>query len=111
MKNLALLGEYLKDACPYLEHFMVGGTSEEEKEFFKRVAEKHNLEEDFNSKVREDILWQELAKGGVFYFVDVVKPGLYSKKVEPEIMLLKLEMGEKAVIKLMIDEETVHSLK
>lgn len=105
------LREYLEEACPYLECCMVGGTVEKGKEFFNRVAKKYNLEEDFSTKAKEDIPWQELAKGGIFYFVDLVKPGLYLKKVEPEIMLLKLEMGEKAVLKLLVDAETVRSCR
>lgn len=110
MKEMTLR-EYLEVACPYLEHCMVGGTVEKEKEIFNRVAEKYNLGEDFSTKAKEDISWQELAKGGIFYFVDLVKPVLYPKKVEPEIVLLKLEMGEKAVFKLLVAEETVHSLR
>ena len=105
------LREYLEEACPYLECCMVGGTVEKGKEFFNRVAKKYNLEEDFSTKAKEDIPWQELAKGGIFYFVDLVKPGLYLKKVEPESMLLKLEMGEKAVLKLLVDAETVRSCR
>ena len=110
MKKMTLR-EYLEEACPYLECCMVGETVEKEKEFFKRVADKYGLEEDFSTKAKEDIPWQELAKGGILYFVYLVKPGLYVKKVEPEIKLLKLEMGEKAVIKLMVDAETVRSCR
>lgn len=110
MKEMTLR-DCFEVASPYLEHCVLGRTVEKEKELCKWVAEKYNLEEDFNSKVREDISWQELAKGGIFYFVDLVKPGLYPKKVEPEIVLLKLEMGEKAVFKLLVAEETVRSLR
>ena len=110
MKEMTL-EKYLEVASPYLECCMVGKTAEEEKKFINRVADKYDLGEEFIAKAREDVPWQELAKGGVFYFVDLVKPGLYPKKVEPEIVLLKLEMGEKAVLKLLVDAETVRSLR
>ena len=110
MKEMTLR-EYLEVACPYLECHLVGRTPTEEKDFFKRIAEKYDLEKVFRAKANEDISWSNLAEKEVFYFVDVVKNGLRISRVDPEIKLLKFEFGKKAVIKLVVDTKTVHSFK
>lgn len=104
--------EYLESASPYLECCAVGRTTHEEKKFFKRIVEENNLEKEFSSKVKEDPSWQNLAEKEVFYFVDIVntKRCLLTSKVDPEIRLLKLELGDKAVIKLMVDATTVQNV-
>lgn len=109
MKNF---WDYLEEAKPYLECCFAGKTPDEEKAVVKRIVEKYDLENMFNTKANEDVPWQELAKEGVFYFVDIVntKRCLLTSKVDPEIRLLKLELGEKAVIKLMVDATTVHNV-
>lgn len=106
MKNF---WDYLEEAKPYLECCFAGKTPDEEKAVVKRIVEKYDLENMFNTKANEDVPWQELAKEGVFYYVDVVKPSLYVSKVNPELKLLKLEFGTKAVIKLLVDTNTLHA--
>ena len=106
MKNF---WDYLEEAKLYLECCYAGRTPDEEKDFIRRVVERYNLEDEFNSKANEDVPWQELAKEGVSYFVDVVKPGLHTSKVNPELKLLKLEFETKSVIKLLVDSNTLQA--
>lgn len=108
MKNF---WDYLEEATPYLEYCSAGKTPDDEKIFITRVVNLFGLDKEFNAKANEDFLWRKLAEEGVFYYVDVVRPGLYASEVKPELKMLRLEFGTKAVIKLLVDTNTLRACK
>lgn len=102
---MKLFPEYLKEAEPYLEYSQLGNVKTE-KEIIRRITLQYGLEEDFNSKVKSNDSWRNLAeKDGVSYFIDISKKVYFVPSGRPYLKLLELELGTKAVFKLVVSEE------